>query len=134
MTTFGYGERVDPRRVGLLLRRAMDLFNGKKGEGSTWIKGDLKQEIRPGVYGYCAAGAIREVPGFTDREKIEAQRALALLIAKGRELPREEIDWIKESNDEASFEELIFDTNDDPDTPFKVIRNLFSRAAASFGK
>lgn len=135
MSSFVEGSRgIDRRRVGLLLRRALDSLT-RKSPGDMWIQGDLRMEMDYGVV-HCAAGAIRDVPGFSEEERVEAEAALAKLIAKSDESGK----FTRFLDDDVDFrsewvrEEVIFGTNDDPHTTFKKIRGLFERTAALFGK
>jgi len=116
---------VDPRRVAQCLLAARNLFGPT---GRWWIKGDLKREddVKPNMYGYCAAGAIREVEGFSDEERNAAELALAELISKG-----EDDYYLSDLRKSPDFaEEIIFNNNDDEDTTFADVRGWFTRAAA----
>jgi len=126
---------VDNRRVATLLRKAVGLFGAK---GRSWIKGDLKQEIDykgdTVLYGYCAAGAIREVAateGFTDAERVAAERTLAELIIKSKGMTvRDYTDGYTSTLDQSTVEEIIFSTNDDEYTTFEDVKGFFSRTVS----
>jgi len=126
---------VDNRRVATLLRKAVGLFGAK---GRSWIQGDLKQEIDykgdTVLYGYCAAGAIREVAateGFSDEERRAAEKALAELILKTRgQSVQDFTDGYSKELSESTVEEIIFNTNDDDYTTFEDVKGFFSRTVS----
>lgn len=118
---------VSPTRVAQCLLRARDLFGPT---GRFWIKGELMREDdrKPGMYDYCAAGAIQNVEGFTVAEKNAAKIALAELIAKTEGLD----DYRDDFGDDLVWAEegVIFEANDNVNTTFNDVRNWFTSAAA----
>lgn len=135
MSSFGgfeVAKGIDRRRVGLLLRRALDSLT-RKSDGDMWIQGDLRVEMDYGV-AHCAAGAIRDVPGFTEEERVEAEAALAKLIAESGYGYDHLVEEGADFRSAYVREEVIFGTNDNEETTFKKIRGLFERTAALFGK
>jgi hypothetical protein len=120
---------VNPRRVAECLLASRNLFGPT---GRFWTKGELKieDEVKRGMFDYCAAGAIRNVPGFTDDERWAAERALAELISKESDYSLLDDYDADEVPGIAAVEEVIFDANDNEDTTFADVRRWFTSAAA----
>ncbi|MFI5405112.1 MAG: hypothetical protein ACHQ1D_01225 [Nitrososphaerales archaeon] len=123
---------VSPARVRLLLLNALELFSKGSDDGKFWVQGTERTSspVLGQRYGYCSIGAIRNVPGFDERERHAAEAALAKMIGR---------DWYSDysdteiDEDPALAEDVIVNANDAEEMEFSRIRSWFS-SAASFVK
>lgn len=91
------------RKAARLVRRAHALLNDG---GRHWIKGNYTREIKPGVKGYCAVGALNAARDEKGADYEVYERAVQLLTA--RLLPE-----YNEQDESYYYPEDLFDSWED---------------------